>query len=482
MEENLILTYSGASPVLLGFMQFVEVIGYWLFSVPLGILAAVPITRIFSVFVPLQYATMSIRASAVVKSALVILSVCSLTTAFFILLSKHIKRFGETRTGKRSPLVGWLGLALAVLLILLYTVPAAFRVAVYIATVTVLIGLVFVATPYILRWITSSADRNTSRARTTTAISFRYALKNIHSLKLLHNIGRLCALIVSILLTVGSAFVCAKGWAEPWKEVFDADYAVFNTTESCYEKVASCEGSASVIRAYLNQSNSDVVISADHLSAYGKHLSVNSQPTGKQAIVTQGIAHKYDLKVGDKLALELSGVPYEFTVCQIQRVAVNYIAVNCEDIQIPYNMLLVKGEEGISSAELLGNLSKATSSELTSVSTIDSLLAPRLRSMDAYTNAGKILVLVFLVFSLIGMVNIFCESLRTRKEEFGFYRLAGMSRKDLQVMQISELAVTVLLGILIGILAFAVSFVAINRGMCGYGAEIFLGIRQLFLG
>jgi ABC-type antimicrobial peptide transport system permease subunit len=79
------------------------------------------------------------------------------------------------------------------------------------------------------------------------------------------------------------------------------------------------------------------------------------------------------------------------------------------------------------------------------------------------------------------VVDIFYESMRARREEFGLYRLAGMSHSELRLMKRSELIVTVLIGVLIGIVMFVISAFAINRGVSGIGVEIFLGIKQLFI-
>ena len=262
--------------------------------------------------------------------------------------------------------------------------------------------------------------------------------------------------------------------------MFNADYMVANATDRCYEKTESCESVDSVYRSYMHWSEFGMIVSADDLSVYSDSFSIEDFPKGNEAVISLGIAHSLDLKVGETFPLEIDGVTYELVVIAIERVGVNYMAVNCEDLGIPYNMLLVDGKDSISASDLLSDLSDATSTELASIVSIDSLLEERIASMETYINAGKILLFVFLVFSLIGIVNIFYESLRSRKEEFGLYLLAGMTKKELRRMKTSELTFAVLVGILIGLAAFVASMFAFNRGMNSLGAEIFIGMRQLF--
>ena len=478
-EENLILAYSGASPKALGMLKFAEVIAYWAVALPLGVLAATPITRMIAMFVDLRYTEPSIHSLTVVKSALIIFGICLLTTTFFLILNKRIKRNGTTRTEIKARWAVWLLLFILAALAVLYISPAALKIKLYAVVIAANILLIFLATPLILRLIARAIDKKMQNDKREAVIAFRYALKNICSLKLLHNIARLSALIVSIILIICLVFSCARGWMRGWEQVFDADYIVYNATDSCYEKTAGCESAASVYHSYMNQSEIGMVVSADELSAYGEILSIKNQPRDNEVIVSVGISHKLDLSVGDSFSLELDGVEYELTVAEIVRVGINYVAINCEDLGIPYNMLLVEGREGVSSSELLADLSQSTSTELAAISSIDALMEQRISSIKGYINTGKVLIGVFVIFSLIGMVNTFCESLRTRREEFGFYCLAGMSRKNLRLLKFSELVVAILLGILIGMAAFVLAALAVNGGMSGYGVEIFLGAMRI---
>lgn len=479
-EENLILSYSGATPKSLGIMQYAEVVCYWIIALPLGILASIPITRMIAVFVDLKYTEVSIHSFTVIKSALIILAICLLTTTFFIILSKRIKRTGTMQVSMRGRWVICLLAITLVLIALLYISSAPLRVNLYILAVAAIILLIFGAAPVILRLIASAIDRKMRNSQRMSAIAFRYALKNTCSLKLLHNIARLCALIVNIILTICLVFASAQGSIRAWGEVFDADYVVYNATDSCYQKTLCCESAETVYRSYLSQSKVGMVVSADSPSVYGDRLSLEKEIEGNQAAVSEGIAHKLDLSVGESFLLELDGQSYELVVDRIAQVEINYIAINCEDLGIPYNMLMVEGKDGVSSSELLADLSKTTSEELASISSVDALMSQRIGTIQSYVNMGKILLAVFVVFSLIGMVNIFYESLRTRREEFGFYSIAGMSRRSLRLLKISELAVTVFIGILVGIATFVLSAVAVNRGLNAYGAEILLGVSMLF--
>ena len=478
-EENQTLAYSGAGPKLLGAMQYIEVMIYWAFGGSLGILAAIPVTKLMPYFVDFQYTTVSIHPESILKSAFIIFGVCILTTTFFVVISRRIRRAGATHATVPARWLFYLALAIGVLFVLLYLLPADLRLVAFVFAIVVIIALTFYAIPFLINRIFKALEKRIKKVQSPTFIALRYALKNICSVKLLHNIARLCALIVIIILMVCLVFASVRVQIENYENIFNADYAVLNATDNCYQKTKTCPSAESVYRAYVVQTDWGLFLSADDPSVYADWLQVDRQPTGDEAIISVGVAHAHDLKVGDTFCMTLAGVECEFVVSQIVRASSCFVAVNCEDMNIPYNTLLVDGKDGISSAELLGDLSQTTASELAPISKIDSLLARFLDAIQMYMDAGMVLLVVFVTFSLIGMIDVFYESLRARREEFGLYLLAGMRRRDLRLMKIFELTITVLFGLAIGLGAFVLCAFAVNRGMSARGMEVFISILSL---
>ena len=286
-------------------------------------------------------------------------------------------------------------------------------------------------------------------------------------------------MIVLIVLTIYLVFVSVHAQVKNFEHVFNADYIVFNATDSCYQKTQTCQSAKNVYRAYMAQTDWGLFLSSDNTSVYADWMMIDRQPTGNEAIISIGVAHTHNLKIGDVFCVKVFGAEYELVVSQISHAACGVIVVNCEDIGIPYNMLLVEGQDGIASAELLGDLSQTTASELAPIAEADSLLERFINAIQMYMDAGKILLVVFICFSLIGMVDVFYESLRARREEFELYRFAGMEQRELRLMKVSELAITVLLGIVIGLGAFVISAFVVNRGLSARGMEVFINILSL---
>ena len=477
IEENQTLAYSGAGPRQLILMQYAEVMLYWILGVALGYLISIPTTQLIPYFVDLQYMTAFIKPEAVFKSALILLAVCALTTAFFIIFNRRTKRVGATHTTVPAKRVICLVLIIGVLFALMYLLPANPRLIAFIFTFVAIVVFMFCAVPFFAQRIAAAIEGRLQRAQKPVVIALRYALKNISSLTFLHNIARLFSLIVIIVLSVCLVFAGVRGQMKNYEHVFNADYTVLNATDSCYQKTQTCQSVKAAYRAYMTQTDWGLALSADELSVYADWLQIEDLPAGNEAVISIGVAHAHDLKVGDTFEAKLDGVECEFVVSHIAHASSSYFAINCEDMNIPYNMVLVQGKDDVSSAELLGDLSQTTASELAPISKMDSLLERFVAAVQMYIDAGKVLLLVFIVFSLIGMIDVFYESLRARREEFGLYLLAGMRHRELRIMKTFELTITILIGLVIGLVAFVLTAFAVNRGMSSRGMEVFLSIR-----
>lgn len=478
IEENLILVYSGARPRALLMMQYFETVIYWLLGAPLGIVGAIPLSLLISRFVGLKYVDVTVKTATAIKSALIILAICVLTVTFFIFSSKLLKK-----TGKRHTLLGWrpalcLLFFITILFGLMHSLAPDIRFYLFILTTMVLVTLIFVAIPPICKCFAIIVERSARGTVKPSAIAFRYAMKNACSLKLFHNISRLFAVVVTIVITVGLLFLCLQGQISVIENAFDADYAVLNATDSCYQKTLSCDSAETVSKFHLTQSSLTTIISSEDISVYSESLNINRFPIKNEAIVSVGISHMLNVKIGDEFKIEVDGMMYDLVLIDVGKSPINYVAINCEDLGIPYNMLLVKGREGISSTELLGELSECTASELAAIVAMDSLVQNLTGLLETYISSGEILLIIFAIFSLIGTVDTLYESSRSRREEFGLYCLAGMSKRTLRLMKTLEIIIATAFGIIIGLVASIAMAFAFNAGLAAKSIELFLGIKE----
>ena len=479
-QENFTFVCCGASPLFLGAMQYAEVIGYFLIGAPLGVLIAVPTVQTISLFVGLSYAEVSVMPLTAVKSVLLLFAVCILTVAMFLVFSKRASRSGEKRRRAGLRRVFFLMGIVVILLGLIFVIPTRFSFTVYCVHLASVILFLFAATPPFLQRLESLFKRPLSHLRNETAITFRYALKNISSLKTLQNISMLCALAMMTALTVGFLLTSFRMKVFSYSQLLHADYVVLNATDRCYEKIDDCEETGAVNKFYMNVTDKALLISMQDASACSPIMALTSLPSGNQAVFSVGMARKFDVEIGDSLDWELNGTQYRLEVADIVQSCIGYIAIDCEALGIPYNSILVKGEEGVARADLLNALSEATATELAPIQAADTLFDKISDSMETYMRAGKILFGVLTIFFLIGITDSLYECMRERREDYRLYRLAGITSKQLRRMRTLEITIPILFGLFLGTAVFIILAISLNRGMSVFGVNPYLDIVQGF--
>ena len=476
-EENFSLSCCGAGPQILGLMQYAEVIIYFLIGAPLGVLISIPTVQAMALFVGLSYAKAAVSPTTALIGVLILLAVCILTVSLFLAFAKRTSRTGERkhRAGLTIPLI--LVGVMAVLLGVLYIIPVKFAFTVYCIQLATLIVFLFFATSPLLQRFALFLERIMRKAKSERAISFRYAVKNVSSLKMLHNISMLCALATLTAFTVGIIFISLVAELRVIPKVIAADYTVFNATDRCYEKLEACEEADTVSKFYMSMTSGVAVVSAQDISVYSPILNISQAPEGNEVVFSKGVARKMSLDIGDVVDLELDGVQYSFFVTDIVETCTGFIAINCEDVGIPYNSIVVKGDAGVARADLLAALSEATVTELAPIQETETLFENVIDTMDTYLRAAIVLLFVFIVFFVIGTLDALFECIRARGEDFGLYRLAGLSKKQLTLMRVTEVSLPIVFGILLGILVAVVSLISINRGMASFGMIPFIVIK-----
>jgi hypothetical protein len=279
-------------------------------------------------------------------------------------------------------------------------------------------------------------------------------------------------------LTVGFLLTSFRMKVFSYSQLLHADYVVLSATDRCYEKINGCEEAESVNKFYMNATDKALVISMQDVSACTPLMALPTLPSGNQAIFSVGMARKFDVKIGDTLEWELNGKQYQLEVADIVQSCIGYIAIDCEALGIPYNTILVKGEEGVSRTDLLNSISEATAAELAPIQEADTFFERISGTIETYMRAGKVLFGAMAVFFLIGVTDSLCECMRERRGDYHLYHLAGLTSKQLKRMRILEITVPIVFGLFLGAAVFTISVISLNRGVSVFGVNPYLDIVQ----
>lgn len=488
-NENRSFTLSGAKPWMLHLMQYLEVCIYWLVGGGVGTLLSIPLVRFMVHWAGFEYVVGSIALSAVLKAgAFLLLSVLATATLFIYSQRRKKKKAKLESVGKSVYIV--CGVALLIYGFV-FVAPMKIRGAVLIAGMVALVFAVFLVVPPVLKGLMRVCNRRFEERYTKTyhskALALRYAVKNVYSVKILHNIVRLITVLTVVVLGTVLIVISTYGHVSYVESIFNGEYAVLNATESCQEKVLSCDLVDNSYKVYIGtaklsseKDSSLNAFSADEVAVYSPHLHIQTNPSGNQAVVSLGVAKQYLWKVGDVVTVELEGEVKEIVISNVVDAGFSFMALDCEYFGVSRNVLIAKGVEGASSADVLSQLTDATAVELAAIVSVKDLFKGKLATIDVCLKLGVIALLAVVVFSTIGMLDNLYESYRARRSEFALFRHSGMSKKMIRKMKSNEITLTLGLGVLFGLIIFVFYSMMLNAGLYAFRYATFLNFLHFF--
>lgn len=483
-EENYAFKLSGAKPWMLNLVQYAEICAYWLISAVIGCAVSVPVTKLLYSIAGFRYASDAIRPLKMFMGAGLLLLVCVATVTAFICTQKSKSK--SNGKGKREKLAVLITLLFTLgLSIFVFVSPLKIRFVFYVILGVVLTFFFFISTPLVIKWFTHKLakrlDGKLDKTYRLKSTSSRYAVKNVFSIKILHNISRLVAILTCIVMTCSIMVASAVGNSKSMKAFFNGEYVLFNATDNCVQKVSQCDSVQSTAKIFLSQSHDGLIFSVDNVSAISNKLKIEKLPSGNEAILSYGEAKKRSLSIGETFKQNVDGKELEVVVADIVKSGNEFVMMfDCEHFGLSYNMLLVKGEEGVSKGELLEELTDKTALELATIVSMESLFESKLTTIFICLKIGVIFFIMVLLFACVGLFDNLHESYRARREEFGLYAYSGMSRKTIRRMKVCEIAITFGVGIALGCIGFILMLFAGNASFYTFSYELLLNVKNFF--
>ncbi|MBQ3571817.1 MAG: hypothetical protein IJA15_03200 [Clostridia bacterium] len=484
-EQNYAFEICGAKPWQLNLLQYAEILLYLLISAPIGGLLTIPLLNLLQKTVEFRYVLASVQFANVLKGALVMLAVCVLTATAFIGFKKTRKSAGVQKQIKQLPLA----ISLAIFIVssvMLFVLPTNNLFAVYLVCMFSILTLAFFALPPLLmafaKRMDARSDKQGRKKGQDKRIAVKYAFKNVYKVKVLHNISRLACVLVIILAVAYVMVLSAFGNVKINKNIFNADYLMLNSTEKCEQAVEECAEAQKGYNLFVKTTFNGLLLSIDDINLLSQDLKVEFLPKGNQVILTKGEAKKQGLKIGDSLTLNVSDKDIVLEVADIVDSALVFMLFDCEHFGFSYNILAVKGKEGVNLDALFNKLTEKTALELSTVITVEQYFDLKINTVLICVRLGEFILVAITIFAIIGAIDNLYESYRTRRDEFTLFYQAGMNKKALRQMKASEITISLLFGIVLGFVFAILLLIATNQAFYTFSHATILNVLQLFKG
>lgn len=469
-EENASFKASGTSSLKLNAMQYLEVVLYWLVGSVIGILASCLALPHISSLVGLRYSIINLRPLSVLGTCfMVLVSALATVTVFIISSGRRIRK-------KAHALPIMIATVLtAVFMVLEFIVAPQLRLITGTAVCVLVLLLTFALSPYLLRLLMALISKGTNN----------YAIKNVYSVKALHNVSRLISVLIAIVVLSAVVIVGSHGNIKMARGIFDAEYAVLGATERCEERLNACDEIKSVEKVYFssvafNEHISSTLISVSDIKLLSNEIEIANGVSGNKAIISKSIAKSLSLGLGDSLTFICDNEEITLIIEEIKSSSMSFVIFDCASMGIQPNMLIPVFNTGVDSYEGVNALSTAIAEDVAVISRIDSLLKEKTETVNIYLTCGYILLTMIVVFSLIGLIDSMYNSYKSRKNEFSLFKISGMSRCLVLKMKLTEIMISIIFGIIVGVMCASLILPFMNESMTCLGTEILTSFLSFF--
>ena len=483
--EYALFVMAGASPAHLKGLVLLESMLYAVAGSLGGVLLAIPLTGWVSMFY--EWSTEPLRLGAFdalfgLAFACLFMLLC---TVLYLRRADALFAPREVGEGEQTPrglLLGeWLPLSalLALSVLLMVFLPVAYRFWAGLTGALTLLLLLFVLTPHLIQWISRLFARLIARAGGSLAPLW-LALKNLANRFSLRHAGRLLTVMLALLCAL---FTCERVLSnqldlmtvesgEGMVAYGVSDEAVRELREQPFVQgvmqMSFLRGT--VVDGYSG--SAAISLSGDAHACVSEELLPSRLPAGDEAVLSRGLATLIGAEVGDRLECEIGGVPCTLTVTEILRCNANMLYYDGDALGIRHELLCISLAQG--GEQHTESITATLESDGAMLLQSGSLFGLMPSSMSGHVRLLRVVLLLCLLLSLVGVANMLAQRRDVRLREHALLTLCGMTRRTGRAIAVLQ---TLLLLLVAGTLALAVGQVfclMIDASLRSFGLLLFV--------
>lgn len=480
-DQYRLFAQAGASPAQLRALLYAESLLYALFGGALGAWLAVATVRGAGSFYYWQKAPLAPGWQGTLFGlcfAPILMLICSMLYLRRHPLGGQLKGERTPSKQKKTPQYLLAG-ALLCLSLLLVFLPVRYRAVPAALAVLVLTLFLFAVTPALLCLAARGATQFILRAKRPCG-GLLLALKNLQNNAALHHMCRMLCAFLALLCTLGFCAHSLSAQIATVTSKLPCELLASNATKETAALVRRDPDVAGCARAsYLsdvslpnNTSAIGISLSGDAALCIPAEFLPEQLPTGREILLSKGIAAKAEKKVGEEIQIEIDGTSHSFTVTGILPISTNFCYFDATQIGIEPDMLLVRLREG---ADAISATERLTA-QLESQGAIT--LPPQMAfgtlplSMEGHSRLAYCGVVAAALLGTLGCVNLFVQQYNSRRRERRILCECGMPRRRIAAMLTAEGTLLFLLAALLAVAGATALCLVINAGMHAFGLSL----------
>ena len=344
-----------------------------------------------------------------------------------------------------------------------------------------LVLLIYFASPYAFGKLSAFVDGRLEK-RTRSCGVLTLAIKNIKNSYSLCHMCRLLSVTFILLVAIITSSGILSGQHRVFKGIIQGEILTANLSEKSiaelkenddvagiasfnYDDAVTLNGERSAMAVYL-AGDTDACVSAEFLP--------ERLPQGNEIAISYGLAKLMDVDIGDSVNVNIRGKEQELTVSHIWRINAGIVCMDDSYVAGSQRMHCIKLARG-NNADGEAYKDIITSLESDGIRLLDEseISGAVMETLGGFTSLLSCVIAIAVILALIGFVNVFAESLNSRKHERELLAQCGMEKRRVVMLHATELTLAVLIAAVIGVVGGAVLCLLLNSALHSFGYTMF---------
>lgn len=344
-----------------------------------------------------------------------------------------------------------------------------------------LVLLVYFGSPYVFGRLSELFDRILDkRARGKGVLTL--AVKNIKNSYSLCHMGRLLCITFALLVAICASSGIISNQHKVFDGIVQGEILTVNLSDRSLSKLKKNESIAGIasfnyddaVTINGERSAMAVYLSGDTNVCVSDDFAPEVMPKGKEVAISHGLAKLMDLDVGDKVKVNIRGGEHEVTVSHIWKINAGILCMDDSYVAGSERMHCVKLAEGVGvGSEEYKNI--VASLEADGVRLLDEseIGGAVMDTISGFNSLLKCVIFIAVVLATIGFVNVFAESLGSRRRERELLVQCGAEKRRVIMLHVIEIMFVTLIALFIGALSGAVICLLLNSALHSFGYTMF---------
>lgn len=277
------------------------------------------------------------------------------------------------------------------------------------------------------------------------------AFKNLYFSYPLMHATRLVSLLIMIITSMLLCMNTLNNQVAVIDRLLECDYialAADNKTSKAIEasEVVDSAYYIHITKELMTEKNTGLLglsVSDSALEYVNPKIAPATNPHENEIAVSSGVAQLCSKKVGDAIQLSYATKYYSFKIVDIIDTSANVVFFDSDYIGLKKDLLYIQTTTDKNSEEFQAfvDVAESRGASLVSSSFVFKDLTSRLHT---YSDIVDITIVVAVITTILGVINLIIFSLTTRKREREIYYSIGMTKKEIIKTTVVEISICVI--------------------------------------